>query len=110
MKTREEAISFCKTFSLAYEDYPFDDYNWTVMRRTDTKKGFAWIFERQGNIWINVKADPGWAEFFCGTYASVIPAYHMNKKHWISIILDGGVPDDEIKNLITESYALCSRK
>lgn len=55
MTTRQEIIDFCKTFPAAYEDYPFDDYNWTVMRRTDTKKGFAWIYERQGKIWVNLK-------------------------------------------------------
>lgn len=40
------------------------------------------------------------------TYDSVVPAYHMNKKHWNSIILDGSVPDEDIKRMIGESYDL----
>lgn len=45
-------------------------------------------------------------EFWCNIYKSVVPAYHMNKQHWISIILDENMNDDEIKNLIAESYTL----
>lgn len=110
MLTRKEAIEYCLTFNGVYEDYPFDDANWTVMRRRDTKRGFAWIFERQGHIWINLKADPGWGDFYRQQYASVIPAYHMNKLHWNSVILDGSVPENEIRQMITDSYALCGKK
>lgn len=110
MTSRKEIIDFCLTFEGGYEDYPFDDFNWTVMRRRDTKRGFAWIFEHQGKLWLNLKCDPDWAEFFRSTYKSVIPAYHMNKKHWNSVILDGTVPDAEIRNMIKESYLLCSKK
>ena len=56
--TRSDIIDYCLTFAHAYEDYPFDDVNWTVMRRRDTRRGFAWIFERDGQIWVNVKSDP----------------------------------------------------
>ena len=110
MTTREDAIAYCLTFPLAYEDYPFDDFNWTVMRRKDTKKGFAWIFERDGRVWINIKVDPAWGEFWRDLYPSVLPAYHMNKRHWNSIILDGTVPDDEIAAMIAASYDLCAKK
>lgn len=40
------------------------------------------------------------------TYDSVVPAFHMNKKYWNSIILDGSVPDEDIKRMIGESYDL----
>lgn len=58
-------------------------------------------------MWVNVKCDPEWREFWRGAYASVIPAYHMNKTHWNSIILDGSVRDKDIKRMIAESYDLC---
>ena len=48
MKTREEAIAFCKRFPEVYEDYPFHDQNWTVMRYEKNRKSFAFIYERQG--------------------------------------------------------------
>lgn len=110
MQTREEAIEFCMTFPKAYEDYPFDDPNWTVMRRSDTRRGFAWIFEKDGILWINVKTKPDWADFWRSCYASVIPAYHMNKRHWNSILLDGTVPEEKIQEMIEDSYELCGRQ
>lgn len=110
MLTRAEAIALCKKFPNVYEDYPFDDGEWTAMRHRGNKKTFAFIFEREGKIWINVKAEPMTAEFWRNVFPSVIPAYHMNKKHWISIILDGTVSDNDIHTLISESYALTKPK
>lgn len=110
MKTRKEAIDYCLSYPGVYEDYPFDDPNWTVIRhKTGKRRGFAWIFERQGRIWINVKCDPDWADIIRSTFPSVIPAYHMNKTHWNSIILDGTIPDEEIHKMLLESYTLTGK-
>lgn len=110
MRTREEVIAFCLGYGQAYEDYPFHDDNWTVMRYRGNQKVFACIYERQGNIWINVKVDPEWRDFWRSAYEAVVPAYHMNKTHWNSIILDGSVPDQEIARMIGESYRLICRR
>ena len=110
MDTRKEAVEYCLTFPGAFEDYPFDDTNWTVMRRGDNRRGFAWIFEREGNLWINVKVQPDWAEVWRQAYESVVPAYHMNKRHWNSIILNGGVPEEEIQAMIADSFRLCGKE
>lgn len=107
MKTRKEVIAYCRTFGDVYEDYPFRDNNWTCMRIRDNRKIFAWIFEREGHIWVNVKADLQWRDFFREAFNAVVPAYHMNKEHWNSIILDGSMPVKEIKRMIAESYDLC---
>jgi len=80
------------------------------MRRSDTNRGFAWIFERQGQLWLNLKAEPDWASFYRSVYPSVLPAYHMNKEHWNSVILDGTVPPDELESMIVRSYGLCGKK
>lgn len=106
--TREEVVAMCLQFPFAYEDYPFDDTNWTVLRHQENKKMFAAVFERKGYIWVNVKADPMWADLWRRTWSAVLPAYHMNKLHWISIILDGSVPDEEILRLIGDSFRLTS--
>ena len=98
------------TFPFAYEDYPFDDFNWTGMRRSDTNHGFCWIFERDGQLWMNVKVDPDWAGFWRDLYPSVLPAYHMNKKHWNSVVLDGSVPEKELCSMISASYELCGKR
>ena len=110
MKTRKDVIEYCLSFLTAYEDYPFDDFSWTVMRRRDTTRGFAWIFERGGRLWVNLKAEPNRGLFWRGAYDSVQPAYHMNKEHWISVILDGTVPDEDVKTMISDSYFLCGKK
>ena len=110
MKTRQDAIKYCLSLYNAFEDYPFRDDNWTIMRHRGNKKMFAAIYERQNNIWINVKCDPNLAYMWRNTFESVIPAYHMNKYHWNSVILDGNVPDDAIKTMIKDSYELTMPK
>lgn len=109
LNNRRDIIEYCLTFPHAYEDYPFDDPNWTVMRRRDTSKGFAWIFERENHLWLNLKAEPDWAQLYRSQYPCVIPAYHMNKKHWNSLILDGSMLDREICSMIEISYHLCGK-
>ena len=44
----------------------------------------------------------------CNTYAGILPGYHMNKKHWITVRLDGSVPDEEIEKLVRLSYDITS--
>ena len=110
MTTRQEAIAACLQLTDVYEDYPFDDFNWTAIRHRANQKIFALIFERENHIWINVKAQPMWADFWRRTFSAVVPAYHMNKEHWISIILDGSMKDVDIRRLIEESFALTAPK
>ena len=50
--------------------------------------------------------DPQWRELWRKTYAAVLPAYHQNKEHWNTVVLDGSIPDDVIKRMIAESYDL----
>lgn len=106
MTDRKEAIAYCLTLKDAYEDYPFHDPNWCVIRHKSNHKVFAWIFDRNDYVWINVKCDPEWRDFWRQSFPSVLPAYHLNKKHWNSIILDGTVPEKEIRRMILESYDL----
>lgn len=53
-----------------------------------------------------MKVDPEWRDFFRNAYESVIPGYHLNKEHWNTIIIDGTIPDSEIKKMIEESYRI----
>lgn len=106
MKTRKEVIAFCNTFSDIIEDYPFRDHNWTLMRHKRNMKTFVCIYERLGHIWLNVKCDTQWRDFWRDAFEAVVPAYHMNKEHWNSIILDGTVPDEDVKRMIGESFDL----
>ncbi len=106
MTTREDAIKYCLKFPNVYEDRPFHDDNWTLIRHNGNDKTFAFIFKRGDHMWINVKAEPLSTELWKEVYASVRPAYHMNKQHWISIVLDGKMSEIDICNLITDSYEL----
>lgn len=110
MRMRQEVVKFCMTFQNVYEDYPFRDDNWTVMRYRDNKKVFAWIYEKDEYIWINVKCDPEWRDFWRNAFRSVVPAFHMNKEHWNSIILNGSIPKEDIERMIGESYSLIKGK
>ena len=81
-----------------------------VIFKKGNKKTFALIYDKDGYVWINVKCDPEWREFWRNAFESVVPAYHMNKTHWNSIILDGSVPDKDIQRMIGESYDLTKGK
>lgn len=108
MKTREEALSCGLSFPDTYQDAPFHDANWQLVRYKWNKRAFLWIYEREGHINLNVKVDTDKALFWRDIYKSVIPGYHQNKEHWNTIILDGTVPEDDIRVMIAESYDLIS--
>lgn len=108
MKTREEAIAYGLSFPDTYQDAPFHDANWQLVRYRGNKKAFLWTYERDGRINLNVKVAPEKAIFWRQIYASVIPGYHQNKDHWNTVILDGSIPDKDVKLMIAESYDLIS--
>lgn len=106
MKTREEILAYGLTFADTYVDTPFSDANWQLVRVKQSKKAFLWTYEKDGFLNLNVKADPEWRDFWRSTYESVIPGYHQNKEHWNTIILDGSIPNEDVKRMIAESYDL----
>ena len=108
IETREEALKFGLSFEDTYQEAPFHDPNWQLVRVKTNKKAFLWTYERNGYINLNVKVDPEKAYFWRNIYKSVIPGYHQNKDHWNTIILDGSIPDKDIKAMIAESYDIVS--
>ena len=106
MKTREEVASFGLTFPDTYMEMPFKDTNWQLIRVKDSKKAFLWIYESEGFINLNVKVSPEWRDFWRNAFKSVVAGWHQNKEHWNTIILDGSIPDKDVKNMIAESYAI----
>ncbi|MBR1673624.1 MAG: methylated-DNA--[Eubacterium sp.] len=108
MKTREQALKYGLSFPDTYLDTPFSDTNWQLVRFKDNKKAFLWTYEKDGYINLNVKVDPEKAYYWRKLYESVIPGYHQNKEHWNTIILDGSIPDKDVKLMIAESYDLIS--
>ena len=108
LKTRKQILEFGLTFPDTYQDAPFHDDNWQLVRYRGNKKAFLWTYEREGHVNLNVKGDPDRAFFWRDIYESVIPGYHQNKEHWNTVILDGSIPDRDIRQMIAESYELIS--
>ena len=106
MRTREEALEFGLSLPDTYQDAPFHDDNWQLVRVKGSGKAFLWTYERNGFINLNVKVSPEWRDLWRDIYAAVVPGWHQNKENWNTIILDGSVPTDEIKRMIAESYDL----
>ena len=106
MKTQEEVLAYGLSFTDTYLDTPFHDRNWKLVRMKKSKKAFLWTYEKDGFLNLNVKADPEWRDFWRSAYEAVIPGYHQNKEHWNTIILNGSIPDKDVKRMIAESYDL----
>ena len=106
MTTREEVLAYGLSFPDTYQEAPFHDSNWQLVRVKGSKKAFLWTYERDGCLNLNVKVDPEWREFWRNAYAAVVPGYHQNKEHWNTIILDGSIPDEDVRRMIAESYDL----
>ena len=110
MTTREEVLTYCLTFSDTYQDAPFHDENWQLVRCKKNKKVFAWTYYKDNQLCVNVKVSPEWREFWRQTYEAVTPGYHQNKEHWNTIILDSTIPEEDVKRMLAESYDLVCGK
>jgi predicted DNA-binding protein (MmcQ/YjbR family) len=84
-------------------DYPFGE-GVAVYKVND--KMFALIPEGKEPINLSLKCPPELSILLQEKYESVMPGYHLNKKHWITIVLSGQLPLDEIKDLILLSRNL----
>ncbi|HFS82371.1 MAG TPA: MmcQ/YjbR family DNA-binding protein [Epsilonproteobacteria bacterium] len=73
-------------------------------------KIFAIVSLHDTPLRINLKAIPEEALVYRDIYPSVIPGYHMNKKHWNTVILDGTVPDEVVQEMVDTSYDLIVAK
>jgi len=87
-------------------DYPFGE-NTAVYKVKD--KMFALVTENKLPVQISLKCDPLLAETLREKYETVMPGYHLNKKHWNTIVLTGQLSWDEIKDLIRLSYDLVAK-
>lgn len=85
------------------EDYPFGPEAAVYFVR---RKMFATLGTLAGTGRMNLKCDPDEAAALRDIFPAVIPGYHMNKKHWNTIILDGSIPRGEIERMIDNSYLL----
>lgn len=87
----------------AVEDYPFGA---GVIVMKVAGKMFALITKKDGQDCISLKCDPGYAEILRQQYKSIMPGYHLNKRHWNTVQLDGSIPEKEVRQFIDHSYDL----
>lgn len=87
----------------AQEDFPFGPEVAVLKVRG---KMFATLSQEKGEGRMNLKCDPDQALALRDIFSAVIPGYHMNKKHWNTVLLDGSIPVGEIQRMIDHSYAL----
>ena len=85
------------------EDFPFGP---AVIVFKVMDKMFSLIPLDKKSLRINLKCDPELALHLRAKYNAIQPGYHMNKKHWNTIILDGSIPNDELSTMIDDSYNL----
>jgi len=91
----------------AQEDYPFGS---DVMVPKIKGKMFATLSLNSGVANMNLKCDPNHAFELRDIFPAVVEGYHMNKKHWNTVILDGSIPKGEIERMIDHSYSLVVKK
>ena len=89
-------------------DYPFGESTAVYKIGSTEGKMFALIAENSNPVKLSLKCDPQLAELLREKYETVIPGYHLNKKHWNTILCTGQVPDDEFRDLIRHSYELAN--
>ncbi len=119
--TRPQLEKFLLELPEAWLDYPFGEgvavYKVGKMQKVKSKKGegsnspasgkmFAIISEKSDPLRVSLKCDPQLALILRDKYETVLPGYHLNKKHWNTIICTGQVGDEEIFDLVRHSYEL----
>jgi predicted DNA-binding protein (MmcQ/YjbR family) len=88
-------------------DYPFgEEVAVYKVGSKESGKMFALIPEGKQALTISLKCDPVLAETLRSRYESVMPGYHLNKKHWNTIVVSGQLSNQETKDLIDLSYRL----
>jgi predicted DNA-binding protein (MmcQ/YjbR family) len=93
---------YCISKAHATEGFPFGE-NTLVFK---VKGRIFALANLDGDLSVNLKCDPLLALELREKYSAVTPGYHMNKKHWNTVILDGSIPDKEILDWIDHSYDL----
>lgn len=104
---KDDIIKYCLSLNNTFKDCPFPgDFETVTMKHIKNKKWFALIMSVNNKLYLNVKTDPIYSDILRNTYDYIIPAYHMNKEHWNTIIVDKNVDEVLVRELIEQSYQL----
>lgn len=110
--THKEMEEYLLAFPNTWLDFPFGEGT-SVYKVGDKAAGegklFAIIADGSNPLRVSLKCDPQLAETLREKYETVVPGYHLNKKHWNTIICSGQLSDDEVKDLARLSYDLVTK-
>lgn len=107
--TEQAMEEYLLSFANTWLDYPFgEDTKVFKVGHKETGEGkiFAIIAENSHPLRVSLKCDPGLALHLREQYETVVPGYHLNKKHWNTVICSGQLSDDEVFDLARLSYDL----
>lgn len=107
--THKELETYLLSFPNTWLDFPFGEGTSVYKvgdKASDDAKMFAIISDGSNPLRVSLKCDPVLAETLREKYETVVPGYHLNKKHWNTIICTGQLVDEEIKDLASLSYRL----
>lgn len=109
--THAELHDYLLSFSGAWLDYPFGEGTavYKVGHKDvpgQTEKMFALVEEGSKPVRVSLKTDPTLNKTLQERYETVLPGYHLNKKHWMTVICSGQLSDEEVKDLARLSYRL----
>ncbi len=99
--TYDELVAHCLSLPGVTQDFPFGDD--TAVHRVGGK---IFALAAVGGARVNLKCEPEYALHLREAYTGVVPGWHMNKRHWNTVALDGDVPDEVLRDLIDDSYEL----
>jgi predicted DNA-binding protein (MmcQ/YjbR family) len=101
--TRARLRQLCLGLADAREEFPFRP-DLSVFKVGE--KMFALSALSEKPLSVSVKCDPELGEQLRATYPSIVPGYHLNKRHWLTITIDNSVPDALVTDLVNGSYEL----
>jgi len=107
--THKDFDEYLLSYPNTWLDFPFGEGTSVYKighKKTGEGKLFAIITDDSKPLRISLKCDPQLALNLREKYESIVPGYHLNKKHWNTVICTGQLSDDEIKDLIRHSYEL----
>jgi predicted DNA-binding protein (MmcQ/YjbR family) len=107
--TPTELRDFCLSLEQASETFPFGEET-SVFKVSGNDKIFALSAMDGVPLNVSLKVDPEDSISLRAEFPQITPGYHLNKKHWVTIDLSGGVPDDLVEDLLRGSHDLVRPK
>ena len=104
---RDKVLAACLAYPDAVEDYPFGD-EVAVFKVGGRMFALVSLDGQPGSV--HLKCDPDLALELRHRYPAVRPGYHLNKRHWNTVELDGSIEDEPLAEMISHSYKLVVAK